>query len=322
MIGRCCTLLAVAICLAFSLGVGAQDDARARDQAVDTPRFSTSSDLVVLHATVRDRSRRFVPGLPRTSFAVLEENQPQSIELFSSEDAPVTVGLLLDSSISIWSIRDLLIGGAVAFARASNPKDELFAIAFNEEVRPVLPPDAPFTSDVTYFGAQLEPAVIARGRTALFDAVAAGLDYVERGTHARQVLVVLSDGGDNASAVTFDDVLVRAQRSNAAIFTVALIDPSNQDARPRVLQALAEASGGESFAPKDTRTVAQALDTIARHIREAYTIGYTASRAPDDTFRRVRVIVTDPANQRLTVTTRRGYFASRATGKKNDDREP
>jgi Ca-activated chloride channel family protein len=275
-------------------------------------RFSTTSDLVVLHVSVRDRSGRYVPDVPKSAFTVFEDGQPQRIEMFTGEDAPVTAGLILDSSVSIWNIRELVITGAVAFAQASNPKDEIFGLAFNEEVRPVLPASRPFTSDVPTLREALGTAVIARGRTALFDAIAAGLEYAARGSHARRVLVLISDGGDNASHATFEDIVRRTETSNAVIYSVAVVDPLDTDAKPRLMKQLADATGGESFRPATATQIDAALKQIARDIRQSYTIGYTPSRAPDGTFRRVRVLVSPPNGERVTVRTRSGYLATPA----------
>jgi len=114
----------------------------------DRPVFSTESDLVVVHATIKDRGGAYVTGLTRDAFAILEDGRPQNAQLFTGEDAPVTVGLLIDSSGSMQPNRERVIAAAAAFAKASHPNDELFALAFNDSVLAALPPTAPFTSDV------------------------------------------------------------------------------------------------------------------------------------------------------------------------------
>jgi Mg-chelatase subunit ChlD len=157
--------------------------------------------------------------------------------------------LLVDSSASMHSSRHLIITGAAAFAAASHPQDEVFALAFNEDVTAALPASAPFTSDSVVLEAALERSVSARGRTALYDAISLGVDYLSRGSRERQVLVVLSDGGDNASRATRTAAVRKAQASNAVIFTIALIDPLSRDANPALLEELAQASGASRFAP-------------------------------------------------------------------------
>jgi Ca-activated chloride channel family protein len=213
------------------------------------------------------------------------------------------------------SNRRLIIAGAAAFAAASHPRDEVFALAFNEDVIAALPASAPFTSDSGVLEAALERSVSARGRTALYDAISTGVDYLSRGTRERRVLIVLSDGGDNASRRATRDAAVRkAQASNAVIYTIALMDPLSKDANPALLEELAQASGGESFRPKDPRGIAAALGQVSRHIRHAYTLGYAPiNPARDGAFRRVHVVVTAPPGRRFVVRTRSGYVAGSRT---------
>ena len=277
------------------------------------PVFSAGSDLVVLHVTVKDRRGGHVSDLPLEAFGVVEDGRPQTVSLFTNTDTPVTVGLLIDGSASMHSSRRVVIAGATAFAEVSHPGDELFALAFNEHVSPALSPAAPFTSDSTVLHAALERSVTARGRTALYDAISAGVDYLSRGSRERKVLVVLSDGGDNASRTTREQAVRKAQKSNAVIHTIALVTPRADDANPKLLEDLAQASGGESFRPDAPREIAEALGQIARDIRHTYTVGYTSTNtARDGTFRRVRVVVTAPPGRPLVVRTRAGYVAGTA----------
>ena len=275
-----------------------------------SPLFSSRADLVVLHVSVTDRSGADVSGLPQDAFEVFEDKRPQPIQFFLSQDAPVTVGLLIDSSGSMRPNRDLVIAAATAFAAASNPQDETFACAFNDDVNAVLPATAPFTSDPNVLHRALDRAVIPRGRTALYDALSAGLDYVARGTRERRVLVVVSDGGDNASHATADAILTRTQASDVVVYTVALVDDADREANPRILKRLARVSGGEAFEPRTMRDVADALRQIAVDIRHGYTIGYVATNAHDDgRLRNIRVAVRPPDGRRVVVRTRTGYVA-------------
>jgi VWFA-related protein len=298
----------------LSTGLPAQEQA--------TPVFSTHSELVVLHVTVTDRKGAYVGDLPREAFGVIEDGQAQTVSLFADADTPVTVGLLIDSSGSMYQNRPLVIAGAASFAKVSHPGDEIFSLAFNEDVRSALPPSAPFTSDSDVLRAALERSIAARGRTALYDAITAGLDYLARGSRERKALVVLSDGGDNASRATREDAVRKALASNAVIYTIALVEPGARDANPKLLKELATESGGEFFRPDDSREIAAALDQVARNLRHTYTVGYTPTNtARDGAFRRVRVVVTAPPGRRLVVRNRSGYLAgtsstrtSRGTG--------
>jgi Ca-activated chloride channel homolog len=281
-------------------------------QGQEPPVFSADSELVVLHVTVKDQRGAYVSGLPQEAFSVVEDGRAQTVRFFTDTDTPVTVGLLVDSSASMHPIRRVVISGATSFAEASSPQDEIFALAFNEDVYPVLPPSAPFTNDSTVLRAALEHYVSARGRTALYEAISTGIDYLSRGTRERKVLVVLSDGGDNASQVTQEVSVRRALASNAVIYTIALVIPGGRDANPTLLKELAQASGGESFRP-DTdapQQIAEVLGQIARDIRHTYTIGYTSTNtARDGAFRGVRVVVRAPPGRRLVVRSRAGYLA-------------
>jgi VWFA-related protein len=275
----------------------------------DQPRFKVESGLVVLHVTVKNRNGSFATGLSAGAFQVWEEGRPQAISLFITEDAPVTVGLAIDSSGSMQSARDRVIAASTAFVETSNPQDEVFALVFNDEVRPVLAPSAPFTSDVNTLRDALRTAFVPRGRTALHDAVADGLEYLAGGTRDRRVLVVLSDGGDNASRIPFKDLLAQAQASNVVIYTIGLIDPADSDANPRRLKQLAEATGGEAFEPPDVAQVARVLQQVALDIRHGYTIGYAPTDGRQPALRRIRVEARSPDGRRLVTRTRTGYLA-------------
>ena len=270
--------------------------------------FSVRTELVVLHVMVKDRAGRDVTGLTADRFTVLEEDRRQDVQFFASQDAPVTIGLIVDSSGSMRALREPVLAAVDAFVDTSNPQDQLFALVYNERVRPVLHAEAPFTSDTVTMRSALAAAISARGRTALYDAVSAALDYASRGAYPRKVLVVVSDGGDNASRTTFADVLRQTQISNTQIYTVALSDPLDQDANPKRLRQLAHASGGEAFEPKDNSRVVDVLRQIARDIRNTYTIAYVpATTVRDGRFRRVRVEARAPDGRKLSVRTRDGY---------------
>ena len=303
---RACVLPLI-VCLASA---STQERGPVQSSEAQPPIFSSRAELVVAHVTVKDRQGAYVTSLPEEAFRVFEDGAPQQIALFTGEDTPVTVGFLVDSSGSMREGRERVIAAATAFAEASNRQDELFALAFNEHVRAALPPSAPFTSDATAFRVALAGAMGAQGRTAMYDAISNGLSYIAKGHHPRRVLVVVGDGGDNASTTTFDQVLKQAQASNAAIYTVGVIDPLERDANPRLLKRLAVATGGESFFPRDVDAVGEVLQGIADDIRHSYTLGYVSSNpARDGRFRRIRIVVTDSARRSLRVRTRDGYRA-------------
>jgi Ca-activated chloride channel homolog len=280
----------------------------------EAPTFSANSELVVLHVTVRDKKGAYVSGLAQEAFNVIEDGRAQTVRLFTDTDTPATIGLLIDSSGSMYQYRPITIAGATAFADASHSQDEIFALAFNEFVTAVLPAGSPFTSDGKILRTALERNVNSRGRTALYDAIAGGVSYLARGSRERKVLVLLSDGGDNASRTTKDDAVHTAQASNAVIYTIALVEPGSRDANPQLLKELSLASGGESYRPDDAEEIAEVLGKIARDIRHTYTIGYVPTNtARDGAYRTVRVVVTAPPGRPLVVRSRTGYRAGTAT---------
>jgi VWFA-related protein len=274
--------------------------------------FASRAELVVLHVTVKDRTGAYMAGLPADAFIVVEDERPQTIRFFAPQDAPVTVGLLVDSSGSMLAAKERLAAAAAAFVDTSHPQDEIFALAFNEHVRPALPPAAPFAGNAEAMRAALGAVISARGRTALHDAILAGLDYADKGTHLRKVLVVMSDGADNASGATFDDVLTRTLASNTAIYTLAFIDPLERDANPARLRKLAQMTGGEAFQPRRIADVGEVLMDVARDIRSTYTIGYVpADMERGPRLRRIRVRAIGADGRMLTVRTRQGYTLER-----------
>ena len=286
--------------------------------AQERPTFRAQSDLVVVHATVEDGRGAAVPGLEQSNFLVYEDNYPQQISFFSTADAPASIGLLIDNSTSMSSKREEVIAAAVQFAELSNPADEIFVLAFNEDVREAWAPRIIEESDASVLRATLMNRISARGKTALHDAVNGALDRLQRATHTRQVLVIVSDGSDNASRSALSETLARIQSSHAMIYSVVLNDPVDRDGNPKLLQRMSALTGGEAFLPRSIREVPDALEHIARDIRATYTIGYVPkNQARDGKLRKLRVVASHPDGRRLKVQTRGGYMAP-----KGSDPEP
>jgi Ca-activated chloride channel homolog len=279
--------------------------------ASQEPSFrSTSSELVVLPVFVTDRPDHYVPDLSQNEFLVYDNGRAVPLAFFSNEDTPVTVGLVIDSSSSMRRKAGDVVTAATAFARASNPDDELFAIYFNDNIHEALP-DRKFllAGDLSGLTRALA-SLVPEGKTSLYDALLQALERLAAGTRARKVLVLVSDGGDNASTATLDQVLASARASNAAIYTIGIYDDDDLDRNPRVLKSIAVATGGERYLPHSAGPLRDACQHIAREIRSGYTIGYVPPDR-DGAFHRVRVDVTTPDKRKLTVRTRPGYFASR-----------
>jgi VWFA-related protein len=281
--------------------------ARAATQDAQPGRtvFASRADLVVVHVSVVDTKSGLVSGLPRESFAVYEDGRPQRIDFFLNEDTPATVGLVIDASMSMHRKREALVAGGMAFAEATRSRDEIFTVHFNERVWFGLAPDQPFTSDAGVLRTALQKSP-ARGRTALFDGVAAALRHLERGTSQKKALVVISDGGDNASTESFEDILRRVNASDALIYTICLKDEYDRDADPEALERLAAASGGIAFSPRRIGDVTKILERVARDIHGGYTIGYVPVGARSG-HRDLRVEVAAPNRRQLLVRARSGY---------------
>ena len=285
----------------------------------DEYTIRTSVDLVVLRATVRDHKGAPVAGLGKEDFQVFEDKIPQPIESFSYEDVPVTVGLVIDNSGSMRSKRSDVIQAALAFARSSNPEDQVFVVNFNEHVSMGLPDNVPFTGNQQ----QLEMALSrgkADGLTALYDAVAAALEKLKKGKWDKKVLIVISDGGDNASEHKLDEILSMVNQSSAILYTMGIFDANDDDRNPRVLKQLSRISGGESFFPESLQEILPICQQIARDIRNQYTISYApANRKSDGKYRAIEVKARKSSSRgRLTVTTRAGYSAPLSPSSVND----
>lgn len=290
----------------------AQESAHSPNRPEDPFTISVHVNMVVLHATVLDRKNLRVSGLGKESFQIFEDGVRQQIKYFSPEDIPVTVGLVIDNSGSMGPKRAAVIAAALAFARSSNPKDQMFVVNFNERVSFALPDNLPFTSDV----AQLEVAlsrVTATGQTALYDAVDVALGHLSKGARDKKVLIVISDGGDNASKQKLEPVLAMAKRSDAAIYSIGIFDEQDADQNPAVLRRFAEETGGEAFLPESVMDVIPICERIARDIRSQYTLAYLPTNSGrDGVYRAVETRAGVTGRGRLSVRTRSGYFAPAA----------
>jgi len=279
-----------------------------QEHDADSFRLSVDVSLVVLHATVTDRQGGFVHSLGEQNFEVYEDGVRQHIGLFKNEDIPVTVGLVVDHSSTMRRKLVEVSAAARTFVRYSNREDEMFVVNFNERVSLGLPTTVRFTNST----AELERAITsapAGGETALYDAIARGLEELRAGNRDRKVLIVISDGGDNASARSLTQVMKLAGQSSDVIYTVGIFDEEDPDRNPGVLKRLAATTGGEAYLPKELSEVTAICERIARDIRHQYTIGYVPiNPARDGTYRAVRVLARGQDHDRLSVRTRTGYF--------------
>ena len=294
--------------LALLLAVAAASGSLAAQQSAEPPILSVRTDLVTLSVTVVDREGAPVGGLRREQFTVYDGGEAQPIQFFSGEDLSATIGLIVDSSGSMRGRREHVAAAAAAFVAMRHPFDEFFALNFNEAVWAGLPPPLAFTADAH----ELRAAILAappRGMTALYDAIDRGLTYVGLGTRDRKALVLVSDGGDNASIETLTAVLEHARRAGVIIYSVTLADPDNRDARPQVLKALARETGGHALTAARPQDVLRAFAAIAEEIRSGYTIGFAPAESAVG-FRPIRVVVDAGNHRQLIARTRAGYHAA------------
>jgi Ca-activated chloride channel family protein len=279
-----------------------------QDRDSESLRISVDVALVVLHATVTDRDGSFVHDLVEQDFQVYEDGAPQRIRLFKNEDIPIAVGLVIDHSTTMLPKLAEVSAAAQTFVRASNPEDEMFVVNFNEKVTLGLPGAIRFTNDTAELGNAITAARTG-GMTALYDAITKAIEELGAARRERKALIVVSDGGDNASARSLSQAMKLAAQSCAVIYTVGLFDDGDPDQNPGVLKRFAQSTGGEAFFPGSTGEVVAICERIARDVRHQYTIGYIPDKpANDGAYRAIRVRAQAAGHGRLSVRTRDGYI--------------
>lgn len=277
-----------------------------RDQ--ENFRISVEVDLVVLQATVRDRAGHAVPGLAQPDFEVYEDGTLQPIRLFRHEDTPITIGLVVDHSGSMRTKLSEVTTAAHTFVRSSNSEDQMFVVNFNEKVSLGLPGAVQFSNSADELASAIGEAPAA-GTTALYDAIVEALQSLQKGERDKKVLVVISDGGDNASKAGLDRVLKMAEQSSAMIYTIGVFDESDPDRNPKVLRRLARETGGEAFFPSELSETVEICKRIARDLRDQYTLGYSSMNVRPGAYHTIRVTARSGGHGKLSVRTRAGYVA-------------
>jgi len=270
-------------------------------------KLTATAELVLLDVSVNDAKGVHVPGLGKNNFQIYEDGQPQTLIHFSSDDVPVTVGLVIDTSGSMRSKHPEVVAAALVFINASNQQDEMFVVNFNDRAAFGLPGNIPFTGDV----GKLRTALAmnrTEGRTALYDALVLSLSHVEKGKRDKKTIVLVSDGGDNSSTHRFEDVIEMVRESRATIYTIGIFDDDDKDRNPRLLGRLAQISGGGAFLPNSVSEVIGICRQIASDIRNRYTIGYVPVRSGGKALRKIKVVVRQSDGRKLTARTRTSYL--------------
>ncbi len=271
-------------------------------------KLTAHAELVLLDASVREAKGGYVSGLKKENFQVYENGKLQTITQFGSDDTPITVGLVLDDSHSMKPKRGEVVTSALAFIDSSNPHDEMFVTHFNDRVRRGLPAGTPFSDspDVLRKALWNSPA---EGMTAMYDGILDALHQLESGTQEKKCLIVITDGGDNASIHRMKDVVDAVQHTRAIIYTVGLFDANDSDSNPGLLRRLAAISGGIAYIPQDVSELEAICRGIAKDIRNRYSIGYAPVRTNDKSaLRNIKVTATGDANQKFVVHARTSYL--------------
>lgn len=277
-------------------------------QQEEPPTFSSDTRLVVLHASVMDKNGKLLNKLPKDSFRVQENGVDQQIRDFKREDIAVSMGLIIDNSGSMRDKRQKVEAAALALVKASNPNDEVLIVNFNDDAFL----DVPFTNDHKKLEEGLT-RIDSRGGTAMRDALSMSLDEVkEKGKKNKKVLLVVTDGNDNTSQLTLEKLIEKAHRAEVLVYCIGLLNEEERREAlkaKKALTALANASGGLAFFPKDLAEVEKIALEVAYEIRNQFMIAYTpANQALDGTFRQIKVTVNAPG--RPSVRTRSGYYAT------------
>lgn len=269
--------------------------------------FHSEARLVVLDVSVENHDGGYVSGLSKENFKVFENNRQQPITVFAHSDLPVTIGLIVDESRSMSPKRPAVLTAALSFIAESNPADQVFVLNFNDKVKPGLIAPQQFSDNREELRAALFRGV-SEGRTALFDAVVDGLAQLQLGQRDKKALVVISDGGDNASLHTRHQTLDRIVGSTATIYTVGLFDADDPDRDPGILRQLAQISGGRAYFPEDVSEMVPVCRRIARDMRSRYTLAYLPPAGKDlKAVRSIRVEASAPGHAAMIARTRTSY---------------
>jgi Ca-activated chloride channel family protein len=286
-------------------------DIKVHQPQIHTWPIRVDVEMVIIGVTVTDPHGRVAPGLSKSNFKVYDENVLQQVTSFSTDDAPASVGIIFDSSGSMWNKLEKSRVAALQFFKTSNPDDEFMLIEFNE--RPNLL--SKFTSKLEALQDRLL-LMECTGRTALLDAIYLGLHEMKEAHLKRKALLVISDGGDNHSRYTEKDIRRAVKESDVQIFGIGILGPRfrwlpGESSGPALLSRLAKISGGRMFPAEHARDLPDIAQKISVDLRNEYVIGYKPSNlVRDGRWRHISVRLSPPGDvARLQVYNRSGYYA-------------
>ena len=269
----------------------------------------TETEMTLVGATVTDPLGRIVTGLEREDFRVFEDGVEQEVTWFSSQDVPVSIGVIFDMSGSMADKIERSRQAAVEFFRTANPRDEFFLVNFNNRAQLI----SQFTASVDDLQNRLNDTA-ARGLTALYDGVYLGLSQMKGAHNTKKALLILSDGGDNHSRYSESEVRRYVQEADVQIYAIGLFDSERtpeERAGPSLLYDLTEMTGGRVFTVKNVNELPDVATKISMELRDQYVLGYVPShRAHDGKWRKIKVKLHPPKGlPPLTVFAKTGYFA-------------
>jgi len=315
------SIIFILIVVLSSLILVAQQTPQKLEKQEKDKDYTLSVDVeeVQLPISVLDKEGRPVNGLNKEDFTIFEDNIQQQIKVFKHEDIPLSLGLVIDNSGSMRNKRERVNSAALAFARESNPEDEVFIVNFDDAA--YLEQD--FTGSIGDLIDALDN-IDTRGETALYDAVYLSVDHVKAGKKDKKALLLISDGEDNVSKYGLNKVLDALRESKVTLYAIGLLEENDQRGglfkKPpskkakEILQKFAEMTGGQAYFPKSLDEVEELVKDIAHEIRNHYTLSYTpTNRKLDGSWREIRVKVNPPKTiSKVTVHTKQGYYAPNA----------
>jgi Ca-activated chloride channel homolog len=287
------------------------DNAAAMATSRRDARIRVDVNLVIVPATVTDPMNRLVTGLEKENFEVFDNNIGQVIKSFSTQDSPVTIGIIFDLSGSMSSKFMRARKALSEFLRTSNPQDEFFVVGFND--RPAVIVD--YTSDVDDVEARMV-MLKPENRTALIDAIYLGVDKLKQAKYERKALLIISDGGDNRSRYTEGELRRVVRESDVQIYAIGIFDqyaPTTEEQQgPILLNDICDMTGGRMFRVLDINDLGDIASRISAELRNEYVIGYRPSEVKQDgNWRKLKIrLVPPPGLPTLTVHNRQGYYAS------------
>jgi Ca-activated chloride channel family protein len=313
--------LLTALFLVPKAGVSAQELARADSVKKDTPGrpikpggpLHVDVDLALVNVTVTDPYYRLVTGLESDNFRVFEDNVEQEIVQFSSEDVPISIGVIFDTSGSMSNKLDKSRQAAIQFFKTANPQDEFFMVSFNERAELL----STFTNSIEDLQARMM-YMTTKGRTALFDAIYLGLSQMRGAQHGKRALLIISDGGDNHSRYNESDIKRLVKEADTQLYAIGIFDPIGFRNRtpeelngPSLLSDTTEMTGGRVFAVENLNELPDIATKIGMELRNQYVLGYRPSnKAHDSRWRKIRIKLRPPRGlPPLNVFAKSGYYA-------------